>query len=139
MMIQVVPFEELHVKHLPPISESLLRFYLSSGENWTLLLDGIPVAAAGVLINGGIGTSWGLISDKAKTLPVALHKNVKRILGEIIARHGLRRVDVIANPAMPENVRWVEHLGFHHEGMMTDFYDVGIPAAYYARTTSEVR
>lgn len=140
-MTEVVKFEQGHVKDLAPIPEANLYLYLRHGEAFTLLENGLPIAAAGVVISEGKGFVWGNITDRARQLPVALYKSVTRGLRAIIERNDLRRVDVIIDPERPENAPWVTHLGFHREGPMCDFYAVGKHAEYWARTTStcEVR
>lgn len=137
MKIKVVRFQAWHVEHLLPIPEQQIDLYLKYGEGFTLLLDGEPIAAAGVIFSGGKGSAWGLIPHgKARSLPVALYKSVIRGMQGIIERNDLRRVDVIIDPKDRANVPWVRHLGFHYEGPMCDFYAVGHHAEYWARTTS---
>lgn len=136
--VSVVKFEKCHVKHLDPIPDHLVNLYLTYGEGFTLLLDDEPIAAAGVIFSGGKGSAWGLIPHgKARTMPVALYKNVIRGMRGIIERNDLRRVDVIIDPSDGPNIPWVRHLGFHYEGPMCDFYAVGHHAEYWARTASK--
>jgi hypothetical protein len=135
--IKVVAFCEFHLKDLMPIPKMLADIYLNNGEGFTLLVDDKPIAAAGVIISEGKGSAWGLISDRARTMPLAIYKSVSQGLAGIIERNGLRRVDVIIDPERPENAPWVRHLGFHYEGRMCDFYAVGRHAEFWARTTSK--
>jgi len=137
-MIEVVPFKEFHVKHLNPVAPAILNIYLTCGEGFTLLVDGVPVAAAGVIMSDGKGSTWGNITNGARALyPKALYKSVTQGLSGIIDRNKLRRVDVIIDPEERANVPWVKRLGFHYEGPMCDFYAVGKHAEYWARTQSK--
>jgi len=119
---------------LSDLPDKILDMYLKQGEGYTALLNGEPIAACGVMLTGtGMGSAWGLITDKARRMPILLHKNVSRVLRNIIARHELRRVDMIVDCENQAAIDWAERLGFEYEGRMKNFYADGRSAFFMAR------
>jgi hypothetical protein len=136
--VEVIRFELTHARNLPPVAETMLQLYLNCGEGWTLLEDGEPVAACGIIACEGRGSAWGLVGERAKQMPFALHRYTKRIMLGIMARHDLRRVDMVVDPLNEAAKRWAEALGFTYEGTMRNFYLDG-RGAYLMARISEVR
>lgn len=113
-MIEVVPFSVGHLAEIEPLPEfawlrpRLLRVPLSvhamtRGWSFTMLADGRPVAAAGILPVAD--EAWAILS--ADTPPLATTRAARAAL-RMYPRPVLARVD----PANRRAVRWVGAIGF---------------------------
>jgi hypothetical protein len=132
--IEIVKFSVKHGRMLSTLPDNVLRAYATSGEAFTALLDGEPIAAGGVMIvQPGMGSGWGLITARSREMPFMLHRAVKRRLSDVIARNRLRRVDVVVHCENEAAIDWAERLGFEYEGRMKNFYADGKSAFFMAR------
>lgn len=83
----------------------------------------LPIASFGVWpLWDGVGRSWSILSQEALvTHRFSLHKAVIRSLSALEARGDLRRVEAVVRFGHAEGRRWMEHLGFEHEGLMRSY------------------
>jgi hypothetical protein len=127
-----------HVKLLNEILRAnvpdfVLSMYCMTGKAYIAMENDEPIAAAGVILaQPGLGSAWGMITDRAKQMPFMLHRAVSRALWNIIQDNRLRRVDYIVDPLKPTAVHWARRLGFEYEAKMKAFYPDGRPALLYA-------
>lgn len=104
------------------------------GPGYTAMLLGQPIGAAGVsILRPGVGEAWAIFSPLIKTMPFAIHRNVKKILARIIAEQHLRRVHAAIDPQDKIAVRWIGRLGFQREGTLRRFGEGGKDMDLYAR------
>lgn len=94
----------------------------SHGPAWTLDVDGLPVAIAGVNFpNSWTGVMWLVVVD---SLPLESWRKVLRQTRTVIANalnpsneHGKRRIEAHVMADWPEAQELVRRLGFEFEGV----------------------
>lgn len=109
------------------------RMYAAYGPSYTVRIDGEIAATLGVLIPwDGHGDCWAVLTPLGFRHGALIHRQVIRFLRRLIRDYKLVRLqaDVIAD--YRAGVRWVEHLGFHLEGLMPHFGPHGETFARYA-------
>ena len=105
---------------------------LNQGGNagWTGLVGERPVAALGVIdMGGGRACAWGLLSEEAGPVFLALHRAVQRYLRTA----GFRRIEAVTLSDFQPARRWAELLGFTHEGTMRAYCHDGSDAELWSR------
>lgn len=118
-MIQIVPFEPEHAdamdvqiaQRMTP-EERQQAMGESFGDAWTAMVDGEPVACAGLVpVWFGRAYAWALLSERAGAHMVAITRAVRRALdmGEF------RRVEMAVRAGFAEGERWARLLGFSRE------------------------
>lgn len=127
MKAEVVQYEVIHAMEILDRNreimlskidgwERIIQDWRTSGPAYTLLLDGVPVACAGVIFMGwSRGEAWTLLSPEIKNHPRLIFSQVKKNLEKIIAENGLRRVQAIVLEGHEEGKVFLEHLGFKIE------------------------
>lgn len=129
----IVPFHMKHGRTLSTQPDFVLEMYQQNGVGYTALVDNEPIAASGIMLTGnGNGSAWGMITDRARSMPFMLHRAVIPRLYDVIARHQLRRVDYIVDSWKPTAMAWAKRLGFTFEGEMRAFYPDGHSAYLFA-------
>ncbi len=91
----------------------------SGGPAYTLLVDGIPMACAGIVLQDwNKGEAWSLLSESFYSHKVKIYRAMKAGLDALIAEHKLQRVQSLIDPHYPEAVDFIECFGFEYEGRL---------------------
>jgi hypothetical protein len=136
----VVPFQAGHLAQLP-LQEA--QVYLSdwvtdeSGKvledspSYTAMVDGDPVAAAGILPQWhGRAIAWAFLSTMGAGQFIGVHRAVKSFLDGCY----VQRIEMTVDCDFPEAHRWAEMLGFNMEAERMEAYSLdGRDCALYAR------
>lgn len=102
------------------------------GQAWTAMLDGHPIACAGVVeVWRGRAYAWALLSDEAGPHMLRLTREIRSRL----ERLPFRRVEMAVDAGFPEAARWARVLGFWLEtpNPMRGYLPNGRDAWLYAR------
>lgn len=124
----VEPFRPDHLKELPlqlaqahlsaTVAGKEYAAALSLGEAYAALIEGRPVACAGLVeMWPGRAIAWALLSRDAGPHFLKIHRAVARML-DLCPCH---RVEAYADAGFPAASRWLETLGFAREGVMRAF------------------
>lgn len=84
------------------------------GPARTLVKDGVPQGAFGIVVTGDEGWSWAAFSDALRACPVALHRTAMKEHEAAVA--GLRVVHTTLKKNWPRGRRWLERLGYEMSG-----------------------
>lgn len=145
----VVPFEPEHWDVLA--AEALAKYsfafdgrsgqlYKEAGPAYTALVDGVPVAAAGVIQHWrGTGTAWLLISEGARRNLKFVYRAVLHGLIVIIQGHGFRRIEANVDAGLGAAHRLVQHIGFERESIMPKYGPSGETFFKYVLLVEGVR
>jgi len=98
--------------------------------------DGRVLACFGVWPHWpGVGRAWSdLTAESLREHPKALHRAVMEELAGEIERNEFRRVEAIVAADHEAGQRWMDHLGFQLEGVMSNYGVGGVGEFYlYAR------
>lgn len=107
-----------------------------AGKNWayTLIVDGVPVVCAGILLQDwNNGEAWALFSSSYKQHKLYLYRMIKAALRAAFHENGLVRIQATIDTQYPENVKWIESLGFEYEGRLRKFGMQGQDYLMYSR------
>lgn len=143
-----IPFEIEHAKSIikgehkrdqenwvePTIVEQWAQAW--SGKLWayTITADGIPVCCAGLALQEWHkAEAWALFSSEFKKHKLFIYRFVKAGLDASFHENKLVRVQATIDPQYPENVKWIEKLGFEYEGRLRRFGSEGQDMLMYAR------
>jgi hypothetical protein len=137
-MIEVTDFKPEHIAmiELHEAAEFLLsnpKAALQLGDSkysFTLMLEGKPVACAGVVeFWHGRGEAWAVMSKACKPYFFQIHNVVKRFL-EVCP---MRRIEASVSVEFGAGHRWVKALGFKCEAPVRKaFFQDGSDSALYA-------
>ena len=84
----------------------------------------------------GVGAAWMNVSDGAARHMLWITRTAKRVLSDIARTHKLHRVEAAVLADNIRNCRWIEALGFTHEGGVARRYTPdGRDAVRYERVT----
>ena len=136
----IVPFKAEHLAALalqPAQAMALSEFDPSygpaleqAGGAYTALIDGKPVACAGIVEQWkGRGLAWALLSLESGQHFIRVTRAVRRALD----LSPLRRVEAHVDVNFAAAVRWAEMLGFKAESVMESFTPEGNAAFMYVR------
>ncbi len=124
--LRIVPFEPVHyleatkgwpVLVMPPEESAVI--YAKAGPAWTGLVDNAVAACAGVAIQyAGVGEAWAVWTPLGRQHLRDVHRAVRKGLVEIIASHGLRRIEARILVDFWAGRLWAQHLGFEFESTM---------------------
>lgn len=135
----VVPFEPSHalamdVQPAQRMSEfSPEALAAPAGDAWTGMVDGRPVACAGLVeVWAGRAYAWALLAAYAGPHMVSITRAIRCRL----ARSPYRRVEMAVDAGFSAGARWAELLGFERETPMPmrKYLPNGRDAWLYART-----
>lgn len=144
----VVPFSQDHAKDIIAgrmrardqwIADVDMAKFLSAcehhGPGSTLLVDGKPIACAGVVIQEwNKGEAWALMSNDFYQHKVKAYRAIKMNLEWIITHYDLVRVQALIEPAYQQAIDFIEALGFSREGLLRNYGPKG-DYLMYARIT----
>jgi hypothetical protein len=115
--------------------EGMLKYYASSIAK-TLLIEGAPVACAGITIEQwGVANAWALFSTRFHNHKVRVYREIKRDLGRVIKENNLVRVQCFVDPRYQNSIDFIECLDFQCEGLMRKAGPNGIDYLMYAKVT----
>lgn len=131
-MIELVKTEPCHLYSLHNRAKLLEDKILIKLDNFmkvcdigtcvTVMEDGLPIAAAGVVPQWkGVGELWALLSENTRDRPIKLCKVTAKII-EIIQQEGnYHRLQAIVLKDFTSSIRWMKHLGFQCEGLLRQY------------------
>lgn len=139
-MIDVVPFK---AEHIAAIRLQEAQAYLSDWvtyaqaealeeqTSYTAMLDGVPVAAAGVIPQWqGRSLAWAFIGDVGPRKFLGIHRAVKHFLDGCY----VKRLEMTVDCDFPAAHRWAKMLGFKMEAPRMEAYNPnGGDCSLYAR------
>jgi hypothetical protein len=138
-MISIVRFEREHAKRMCVQRQQLLDEFgeadamsASFGDAWTALLDGRPIACAGVVeVWSGRAYAWALLAEDAGPHMLAITRAIRCFL----QRAPYRRIEMAVTVGFDAGRRWAEMLGFQLETptAMRNYLPNGKDAWLYAR------
>ena len=138
--MEIVPFDPSDLVHIhPPMltPAQWLAFaagYRDAGPAYTLVDGDTVLGCAGVLIEGRVGTAWAVLSDEIRARPVVLHRQVKRMLNQIVMEYQLEQILATVYEEFSAGRRWMERLGFRRlEGVLTDYRGTGLTYRRFVR------
>lgn len=106
-------------------------------ECFAMLVDGTPVAAAGLtVIREGVGLVWTKQTEavgQSGFLFRRLHAAVKKILPVVLDDMGLERVEAHAKADNVKACRWLEYFGFDLEAPRMRKFAGGEDYSLYAK------
>ena len=138
--MEIVPFQADHLDALQ-LQPAQAMFYAKFspqyayaleevGNSWTALLDGRPIACAGIVEQWeGRGLAWALLAHDCGRHFIAITRAVQRALTASPFRRVEAQVDAEFGPGM----RWAQMLGFEVESKMRRFTPEGRDAFMYVR------
>jgi len=93
--------------------EKWAQINLKSGPAYTGLLNGVPVAAAGIwLVSPGVGQAWAIFSERSKDIKKTLFRSVKTMLEILTSQFEITRLTADCCKDFPCGDRFLRHLGF---------------------------
>lgn len=96
----------------------------SKGPAFTGLYRDQVIAIAGVIpFWEGVGEAWAMFSPEAYKHAFFIHRGVIKVLGQIVAKSGLRRVQAMVQKDFAVGNRWIKALGFQFEGEMPEYFN----------------
>ena len=132
----LVPFETVHAYDIldrsirdsdmwltdSPDWEKWIKRWKADGPAQTLVIDGQVIGCGGVtLLEWNQGQAWTLFSPLIDKYPVACFRAIRNGLTQVIAEHGLQRVQAFVKADFEVGKRFVECFGFQSEGVMKAF------------------
>lgn len=100
------------------------------GLSQTAMLDGQPIACAGVIeLWTGRAYAWAYLGEQA----AGRFKAVHRAVGAVLALNRWRRVEMAVDVRDPGAKRWAHHLGFDFEGVARKWTTDGRDVEIWAR------
>ena len=142
-MIEIVTFQPEHLARIrlqatQATAQALMtiehgqQIKASPGYAQAAILDGEPIAAAGVIeLWPGRAYAWAYIGEKAREHFKTIHRAVHNALD----RNRCRRVEMAVDVRDPGAKRWAHHLGFDYEGTARKWTIDGRDVEIWARVT----
>lgn len=145
----IIPFEPEHAQAIVADNlrkqddcftdaEQFLKLYdaaRNGGPAYTLMVDDVPVACAGVVLQGWRkGEAWSLLSSLFHCHKIKVFRALKSGLDSVIFDHQLRRVQSVVNPEYPQTIDFIECLGFEYEGRLKRYGPFGEDYLMFSRT-----
>lgn len=115
------------------MNQNLAAEYLLRGPAYTIIKNGQVVWCGGlVMLWPGMAEAWGVPSMSLQDCPLGFHRLVVTVLRELIETMKLRRVQCTIASVFGISQRWVQALGFQHEGDMAMYGPDGADHKRYA-------
>lgn len=139
--MQIIPFKAEHLQTLNIQTAQLLfaphlrdaeygKSLETAGEAFTGIVENETIICSGVVHQWqNRAIAWALISQDAGKHFVKIHKAVKRFLD----MSEVNRIEAYVDSGFEEGYRWMDMLGFKHEGLMRAFSPNSLDMHLYAR------
>jgi RimJ/RimL family protein N-acetyltransferase len=149
--IRIAPFAPEHLAAIAPGPfdavavegfdlRAMAEARVQLGPAWSALSGARVLGCAGIVpLWRGVGAAWLLGGDELRRHPLALHRAVARGLPRAMRGLGLRRLQISVHENFAASLRWVERLGFRHEGAMPAYGPNGDTYIRYARIIDDRR
>jgi hypothetical protein len=147
MKLEVRPFRPKHIQCIVPRSYELeLRkitgrdwsHEFAKGRGYTLIADGVPVGAGGIVpMWAGVGEAWLFLSPWFTAHPKTSYKFIRELLAVLLKEGGFHRVQCPIRWDLPANKRLVKHLGFKAEGLLHRWGPDGLDYISFAMVAEE--
>lgn len=106
------------------------RLLRPAGPCCSVFVTGEVILCGGIVTTDAFnGIAWCVLSKHAAPHLLALHRAVTRFLG----MQRLRRIEASVLSGFAPGIRWVELLGFEHEGSMRGYGPAGETYERYAK------
>lgn len=103
-----------------------------AGQSYTVWVDGAPILCAGLIpLWQDRATAWALVSMHAGRHFFSIHRAVRGFLKQA----PYRRIEATVQAGFPEAWRWIQLLGFEHEGLMRAYAPDGSDHHLFARVS----
>lgn len=144
----IVPFELDHVRCIiknehkrdqetwiePPIIDQWAKAWENKLWAFTLLVNNEPIACAGIALQEwSKAEAWAIFSSEFRNYKFIIYKFIKKGLAAAFHEHKLVRIQATIDPRYPENVPWIEKLGFEYEGRLRKWGPEGQDFLMYSR------
>lgn len=141
MKYELVKFDGDHAREifkandakLPLSPDEMIRVYCSPGSvALTLMVDGIPIASAGIInLSWNRGEAWLLTSPEFERHHKTTYRYMQSTIPVLVDMGGFERVQATSFGGRHEAM--FKHLGFQFEGVMRHFGPAGEDAFMYSR------
>lgn len=139
--MHIVPFEAEHISGLQlqpaqrkfgdALNPEYARALASAGNGWTAVVDGVPVACAGLVEQWeGRALAWALLSDN---IGPSRFVRVTRAVRRFLDMADYRRIEMQVDADHAQAIRWAEMLGFEVESKKRAFLPDGRDAFEFVR------
>lgn len=99
-----------------------LKLLHKYGPAYTGIHNGEIVGIAGVVLFWKrVGEVWLVGSNKLTECKLSFHKSVIRGLSMVASGLGMHRMQGIVPIKYPNNIKWLEKIGFEYEGMLEKY------------------
>jgi len=120
-------FRPEHVAGFADVDQAR-RFAEVSPQAYTVRHDGEILVCGGVAeLEGGRGLLWSFVTEAGRRAPHRLHRAARRFLSTL----AYRRLEATCRGVRA--CRWLEALGFQHEGTLRSWTSDGADFEMYAR------
>jgi hypothetical protein len=122
-----IPFRSWHLTELELGAEERTQFLRAGsdmfsalsdwqGPAWSLVGDrGRILGCFGMLVHGGTGVLWAVLSDEARANRFGLHRTARRQLALVERLVPTDRLLAAVRAGFGPGRRWLVHLGFTHD------------------------
>jgi hypothetical protein len=124
-MIEIVQYEPHHIDEIMkhprkweiktsqhPDWDKWKDIWRNGGPAYSLRADGEVIAAAGVLVEDGVGEAWAVISDCTNRYAKSIYAAIKRGLDHIPRESKINEIQMFVDPEFDQGKRMAVHLGF---------------------------
>jgi len=95
------------------------KIFADNTESRTFLVDGIVAMILGItVINDGIGETWNIPTPLIQGRGLAVVREARKLREAAINKFGLRQIRATINSSCPDDIKWIEFLGFKHEATL---------------------
>lgn len=104
-----------------------------SGPAYTGMYNGRIVGCGGVTIYWeGVGQAWSVFPKWVRLFKREAFCYVKKGLDIVLEEHNLHRIEATWRTDYPQDMKWLEHLGFKRECLMEKYCPDGCGAYLYS-------
>jgi hypothetical protein len=133
-VIEIIPFQAHHTKLMVPqpaqAHEVDYAPVEAAGDAWTAVVDGLPVACAGLIeLWPERAHAWALLSAEAGPYM----RRITRAIRFRLESSSFRRIEMAVDVSFEAGIRWAHMLGFEHEATVRCYFPGGRTAQLFAR------